>query len=181
MTAKKDDDEKKVQNKNGGKSDDKTEAKNQNDKHQNDKDSDDEIKVARTPTSPALLSRLWHRKFYRQARGLGAGGTGAAIWRVQRITALALIPLTLWFAVSMVRLSTAPHEAAAHWLARPVNAAIMVLFIVIALRHASIGLNIILEDYVDGEAMRIVAGLAVKTVTLILGVAAVTALIHLSL
>lgn len=144
-------------------------------------DEDDVIKVARTPTSPALLSQLQHSRQYSQARGLGAGGTGAATFRVQRLTALALIPLVIWFAVSVVRLSTGTHAQAAAWLAWPVNAAIMALFIVIALRHAVIGLQIIFEDYVHGEGLRATCVLAVKAIALVLGVSAVAALIHLAL
>ncbi len=144
-------------------------------------DEDDVIKVARTPTSPALLSRLRHSREYDQARGLGAGGTGAAMFHVQRITALALIPLAIWFGVSVVRLSTATRAVAAHWLAWPVNAAIMASFIVIALRHAVIGLQIIFEDYIHDAGLRAACVLAVKAIALIVGVGAVAALIHISI
>jgi succinate dehydrogenase / fumarate reductase membrane anchor subunit len=100
---------------------------------------------------------------------------------VQRLTAMALIPLAIWFAVSVVRMSTASQAAAAAWLAWPVNAVIMALFIVIALRHAVIGLQIILEDYVHHEGLRAVCVLVVKAIGLLLGVGAVAALIHLAL
>lgn len=147
----------------------------------NDDDEDEVIKVARTPTSPALLSQLQHSREYSKARGLGAGGTGAATFRVQRLTALALIPLAIWFAVSVVRMSHGTQAAAAAWLAWPVNAAIMALFIIIALRHAVIGVQIVFEDYVHGEGLRATCVLAVKAIALVLGVGAVAALIHLSL
>jgi succinate dehydrogenase / fumarate reductase membrane anchor subunit len=145
------------------------------------KDEDDVIKVERTSTTPALMSHLRHSRQYHQARGLGAGGTGAATFRLQRLTALALIPLVLWFGVSVVRLSTATRAAAAAWLAAPVNAMIMAVFIVFALRHAVIGLQIIFEDYVHSEGVRAVCVLAVKAIALALGIAAVAALIYLAL
>lgn len=141
----------------------------------------DVIKVERTSTNPALLSQLRHSNEYHQARGLGAGKTGAATFQTQRITALALIPLAIWFAVSVVRLSTASQAAAAAWLAWPVNAAVMAVFVVIALRHAVIGVQIILEDYVDNEGLRAACVLVVKAIALVLGVASVAALIHLAL
>lgn len=144
-----------------------------------DDDDDDVIKVERTSTSPALLSQLKHSRQYRQARGLGAGGSGVAIWRVQRMTALALIPLAIWFAVAMVRLSQGSRAAAADWLAFPVNAVLMALFLVIALRHAVIGVQIVLEDYVAGHGLRTACVLLVKACAVVLGAAAVAALVWL--
>lgn len=155
-------------------------TKNGEQNQESDGSGDDTIKVARTSTNPALLTQLEHRKFYRQASSLGAGGTGATTWYAQRITALALIPLTVWFAVSVVRMSMASQAAAAQWLAHPVNAVVMAVFIVIALRHASIGLTIILEDYVPSEGLRAVAVLLVKAAALVLSVASIAALIHLA-
>lgn len=142
---------------------------------------DEVIQVERTPTSPALLSQLRHSNEYRQARGLGAGRTGAATFHLQRITALALIPLVIWFAVSMIRLSMGSRAEAAAWLAWPVNAAVMALFLVISLRHAVIGVQIIFEDYVGNEAVRKACIQLVKAIALVIGVAVVAALIHLSL
>lgn len=144
-------------------------------------DSDEVIKVARTPTSPALLSQLEHRNDYVRARGLGAGHSGAATWKIQRVTALALIPLAIWFVVSVVRLSFAGRAAAADWLAFPVNAAVMAVFIVVALRHAVIGIESVLADYVDGEGLRGVCVLGAKGLAAVLGIAAVAALIHLAI
>lgn len=143
--------------------------------------SDEVIKVARTPTSPALLSQLEHRRDYARARGLGAGHTGAATWKVQRMTALALIPLAIWFVVSVIRMSFASQAAAADWLAWPVNAAVMAVFIVIALRHAVIGIESVFEDYVDGEGLRAASVLLVKLIALVLAVASIAALIHLAI
>lgn len=147
----------------------------------NDSDSDEVIKVARTPTSPALLTQLEHRHDYTRARGLGAGYTGAATWRVQRLTALALIPLAIWFVVSVVRLSFADRAAAADWLAFPPNAAVMAAYIVIALRHAVVGIESVLQDYVGGEGLRAASMLLIKLIALMLAVASVAALIHLAI
>ena len=62
----------------------------------------DEIKVAKTETNAALLTQLYQREAFRRSKGYGASGTGSGIWRVQRLTALALIPLAIWFLVSML-------------------------------------------------------------------------------
>lgn len=152
------------------------------DKHKTDDDSDDDddvIKVKRTTTSPALLSQLRQSRQYQHARGLGAGHGGASTWLVQRTTALALVPLAIWFAVSVVRLSQGSQGAAAAWLAFPVNAVLMALFIVIALRHAVIGLQIVLEDYLRNIAARTTVVLLIKAGAIVLGAASVAALIRL--
>lgn len=139
---------------------------------------DDVIKVARTSTNPYLLTQLEYRRLHQQARGLGAGGTGAAIFRAQRLTALGLIPLTIWFAICIVRLSTATQAEAAQWLAFPVHAVLMALFIVITLRHGVIGVQIVLEDYVS-EGLRTGCVLLVNTFAVVMGAASVAALIRL--
>lgn len=142
-------------------------------------DDDDVIKVKRTSTSPALLSQLRQSRQYQRARGVGAGGTGASTWLVQRTTALALVPLAIWFAVSVVHLSQGSQAAAADWLAFPINAVLMALFIVIALRHAVIGVQIVLEDYLRHVAARTAAVLLIKAGAIVLGAASVAALIRL--
>lgn len=143
------------------------------------KGDDDVIQVARTPTSPALLTELEHRREYVQAGGLGAGRTGSAVFSLQRLTALVLIPLTIWFAVSVVYMSAGTRAEAATWLAWPVNAALMGLFIVVALRHAVIGIRIIFEDYVRDVRLRGACMFCVQALALVLGVATVAALIYL--
>src|SRR5690625_3023832 len=84
---------------------------------QSDNGHDDVIHVARTPTNPALLTRLKHDRYARQARALGAGHTGSAIFHMQRLTALALIPLSIWFVIGVIRISMGgTHAQAAEWL-----------------------------------------------------------------
>lgn len=142
---------------------------------------DDVIHVAATPTSPALLSQLAHSHEYTRARGPGAGHTGAATFLAQRLTAMALVPLAIWFAVSVLRMSRGDHADAAAWLTWPVNAVLMALFIAVALRHAVIGIRIILEDYVPHPAWRNTCVIVVQALAWVLAVAAVAALVHLAL
>ncbi|TYC64064.1 succinate dehydrogenase, hydrophobic membrane anchor protein [Stappia sp. BW2] len=144
-------------------------AKNDDQQHQNDKQKD-EIKVARTQTDPSLLTRLAQRTAYRRATALGASGTGAAIWTVQRMTALALIPLALWFLVSILSMLHAPATTAAAWLGAPWNAALIGAFVLVALRHGTIGFRVILEDYVHSEGWR------VASIALVYAIAALSAL-----
>lgn len=140
---------------------------------------DKEIKVARTVTSPALLTRLAHQQMYRRAAGLGASGTGAAIWTAQRLSALALVPLTIWFVAALLTHVTEPSEPAAQWLGRPFNATALGLLLLIGLRHATIGLKVILEDYIAAEGVRLVCVLAVYTIVIVSGAAALISLLVL--
>lgn len=142
-------------------------------------DKNEEIKVARTATSPALLTRLAHQQAYRRAAGLGASGTGAAIWTAQRLSALALVPLTIWFVAALLAHVTGSSEPAAQWLGRPFNATALALLILVGLRHASIGLKVILEDYIDAEGVRLVWVLAVYAIAIASGAAALISLLVL--
>lgn len=89
-----------------------------------------------------------------RARGLGSAKEGMHHWWAQRLTALALIPLTVWFVVSLIGLVGADHQEFVHWLANPVNATAMILFLAIAFHHAQLGLQVVLEDYVSNHALR---------------------------
>ncbi|MDE0409466.1 MAG: succinate dehydrogenase, hydrophobic membrane anchor protein [Alphaproteobacteria bacterium] len=95
-------------------------------------------------------------------RGLGSAREGAAHWWAQRMTALALVPLSVWFAVSVIRLAGAEHGALTEWLASPFNAVAMLLFTLAGFHHAALGLQVVLEDYVSHEGRRVAAIVAVK-------------------
>lgn len=165
---------------NSDSNDNSTRSTDQNGGNGEDNGDNDVIKVKRTGTSPAVLSQLQRGRLFQQARGLGAGGTGAIVWRAQRLTALALIPLVLWFMVSVVYMSTQPRADIAAWLAYPVNAVLMALFIVIGLRHGVIGIGIVMEDYVANDTLRSFWMLLIKAAALVLGVAVIAALIVLA-
>lgn len=141
----------------------------------------DVIEVAQTPTNPALLTQLGHNRADSEARAYGAGHTGSAIFHMQRLTALALIPLSIWFVVGIIRMTTSTRAQAADWLSGPIQAVLMALFIAIGLRHAVIGIRIILEDYVRGEPWFTACVLVSQAIAVLLGTASIAALIHLAL
>ena len=138
-----------------------------------------EIKVARTETNAALLTNLRQHQAYRRAAASGASGTGAAIWTAQRLTALALIPLALWFLATLLVMLHAPAPQAAHWFGAPWNAVLLGAFVLIGLRHATIGLRVILEDYVHSEGWRAAAIGLLYLVAAITALAAIGALLVL--
>lgn len=162
-------------------SDDQQNTSNKERGTDNDDSDDDAIHVAQTPTSPALLTQLEHNRVDSETRALGAGHTGSAIFHMQRLTALALIPLSIWFVVGVIRMTMGTQAQAAEWLSGPVQAVLMALFIVIGLRHAVIGIRIILEDYVRAEPWHTGCVRVVQALALLIGTASVAALIHLAL
>jgi succinate dehydrogenase / fumarate reductase membrane anchor subunit len=114
-----------------------------------------------------------------RARGLGSAKDGTHHWWAQRVTAIALVPLVVWFAVGVLRLAGAPHAAVTQWIAHPVNAVLLAALVVAVFHHAQLGLQVVIEDYVHGEALRIAALLAVKAASWLLAVASLFAIVRI--
>lgn len=108
-----------------------------------------------------------------KAIGSGSAKHGFSHWWLQRVSAIALIPLTLWFVYSMLCLSTSGYSEAFAWLSSPVNATIMLLFTLTALFHAQTGLQTVIEDYIHAAWLNITLLLLVKFASVIMAVLAV--------
>lgn len=106
-----------------------------------------------------------------RARGLGSAKTGAHHWWMQRLTAVALVPLTLWFVYSIVSIAGADSATAYAWLARPLNAVLMLLLIAATFHHLHLGVQVVLEDYIHEEGVKVASIMAVKLLSIALGVA----------
>ncbi|MGC1891261.1 MAG: succinate dehydrogenase, hydrophobic membrane anchor protein [Stellaceae bacterium] len=117
----------------------------------------------------------------RRVRHLGSARKGLWEWRVQRQTALALIPLGLYFVASMVRLAVSDQLTAAQWLSSPVPALLTILFVAALFAHAVVGLRSVLVDYVHTRARLEAAELLVRGVAILLAVASVLAVLKLFL
>lgn len=108
------------------------------------------------------------------ARGLGSAKTGTTHWWMQRVTAAALIPLS-FFAINFIDLAlNADYQQTVAWLSSLVNTVCMVAWIVAVFYHAALGLQVVIEDYVNGEGKKIIL---VWTVNLIFSFLALMALI----
>lgn len=95
-----------------------------------------------------------------RARGLGSAKQGTHHFWVQRVSAVALIPLSLWFVFSLARLDAGNFEAVRWWIQAPSVAVALVLFIAAALYHSMLGVQVVIEDYVAHEGSKIFALLA---------------------
>jgi succinate dehydrogenase / fumarate reductase membrane anchor subunit len=106
---------------------------------------------------------------------------GADHWVIQRLTSVALVPLTLWFIVSAVSLSGASYEEARAWLAGPFNATAMLLLILSLFWHTQLGVQVIIEDYVHHEFTKFVSLMALKFAVIALGLACAVATLKIAL
>ena len=115
-----------------------------------------------------------------RVRGLGSAKTGTEHFWAQRVTAVALIPLTLWFVYSILALGNGDHAVASAWMQSPLNAVLLLLLIVATFHHMQLGLQVVIEDYIHVEYMKIVMLVIVKGASLLLGVAAAFAVLKVS-
>ncbi len=131
--------------------------------------------MSKSPTQTIMRSGLG------RARGLGSAKTGAAHWFAERATGLALVPLTLWFIYSVLSLLGAPRAAVVAWGGHTVNATLLLALVLIMFHHMSMGLQVVMEDYIHSEKRRLVSVLLMKAVVGLFGLAATLAIIKLAL
>ena len=84
------------------------------------------------------------------AKGLGSAKEGAHHWWVQRLTSIALVPLMLWFTISLALLGNLSYESAVAWIHSPFVAIGLSLLVVVMFYHVQLGIQVIIEDYVHG-------------------------------
>jgi succinate dehydrogenase / fumarate reductase membrane anchor subunit len=116
-----------------------------------------------------------------RARGLGSAKAGAAHWWAQRLTALALLPLTLWFLCAAVRMIGATRDDVVSWIAGPLPLVLMIALVIATFHHLQLGLQVVIEDYVENHALRVGAVLLVKALALLLALACIVSALRLGL
>jgi succinate dehydrogenase / fumarate reductase membrane anchor subunit len=115
-----------------------------------------------------------------RAIGLGSAKEGVEHWWIQRLTAVALIPLALWFVASVIALSGSDHVTLIEWLASPLAAILMLLLIGATFYHASLGLQVVIEDYIHGEGAKFAALVLNKLICFALAVAGIFAVLKIA-
>lgn len=116
-----------------------------------------------------------------KVKGLGASGEGSHHWWLQRMSALALIPLSFWFVFSMINHIGDSHESAIAWVSQPWVALLLVLYLLFLFFHAQLGMQVVIEDYVHSQTAKFIALMVVKGLTVVAGLAAVFAVLRLAL
>jgi succinate dehydrogenase / fumarate reductase membrane anchor subunit len=116
-----------------------------------------------------------------RVRGLGSAKDGTHHFWIQRLTAVALVPLTLWFVIGVIAHIDAGHAAMKAWMASPLSAALMIAFVAMAFHHGQLGIQVVIEDYVHEEGAKLAGIILVKLISGILALAAIIAVLRLAL
>jgi succinate dehydrogenase / fumarate reductase, membrane anchor subunit len=116
-----------------------------------------------------------------RAIGLGSAKEGVAHWLAQRVAAVALVPLALWFVAALIRLIGGDFDRMQNWVGRPLPAILLVLLLIATFYHAALGLQVVIEDYVHGELARIGLVVLVRLACFAFAVAGIVAVLSLAL
>jgi succinate dehydrogenase / fumarate reductase membrane anchor subunit len=115
-----------------------------------------------------------------KVEGMGPSHSGTGHFWHERVTAVALIPLSLWFLYVMLGLAGTSEVTALQYLAHPLNAILMAAFIVFSLYHAALGLQVVIDDYVHTAGGKIVLLLVVRFSVIAIGSTCLFAIVRIA-
>jgi succinate dehydrogenase / fumarate reductase membrane anchor subunit len=115
-----------------------------------------------------------------RAIGLGSAKEGVEHWWLQRITAVALVPLSLWFVIAIIRLVGADSDSVRDWVGNPLPATMLVLLLIATFYHASLGLQVVIEDYIHAELTKLALVVIVRLGCFALAVAGMFAVLSMA-
>ncbi|HWX79279.1 MAG TPA: succinate dehydrogenase, hydrophobic membrane anchor protein [Steroidobacteraceae bacterium] len=110
--------------------------------------------------------------------GLGSAKDGTAHWWAQRVSAVALIPLTLWFVFSLLTLPALDYDTVRTWLSVPISGFLAVLLVAVLAYHSYLGTIVIVEDYVTGAGMKVLTLLVLRFLYVLCGGAGIFAILR---
>jgi succinate dehydrogenase / fumarate reductase membrane anchor subunit len=116
-----------------------------------------------------------------RARGLGAAKSGLHHWWAQRVTAMALLPLSLYFVVSVLMLAGASRAQMAGFMGEPWNAVLFLCLIAALFYHLALGLQTVIEDYVHKDTVRMASLLGLKGLIVFCALACAVSVLKLAL
>jgi succinate dehydrogenase / fumarate reductase membrane anchor subunit len=105
-----------------------------------------------------------------KVQGLGSAKHGVGHWKLQRVSAIGMIPLILWFIPSLMLTIISGYNEAILWIQNPFNATGLILLLGTIFFHASLGLQVVIEDYVHSEGLKIISITFIKLLSILLGV-----------
>lgn len=113
-------------------------------------------------------------------QGLDSAREGAKHWWRQRVTAVALVPLTLWFAASLVARAGSDYDAFILWLRAPFTTILMVMLLIALFYHMALGLQVVIEDYIHTDRIKILTLKVIYLVCFLLAAAGIVATLHIA-
>jgi len=118
---------------------------------------------------------------YSRVEGLGASRSGTQhFWR-ERATAAALVLLLIWFACAMLHVAMGGPEAAIAYLAQPLHAVLMILFVIATVIHMTLGMQVVIEDYIHVESQKIALFLLNRAFGWLIGALCIFAILKIAL
>ncbi|MEN8237151.1 MAG: succinate dehydrogenase, hydrophobic membrane anchor protein [Pseudomonadota bacterium] len=115
----------------------------------------------------------------RHISGLGPSPQSSQLWWMQRVTALALVPLGLWLIIAVLFLMDDSYQSVYAWVQSMPNTIGLIVFTLAAFHHAQLGMQVIYEDYLPQEWLKLIAILLTKTFFLVLGLAVILAILRI--
>ena len=112
--------------------------------------------------------------------GLGSAKGGAHHWWLQRLTSIALVPLTVWFTVSLLSLPSLDHVTVIAWMAQSWTALLLIVLVLVATYHSQLGVRVVIEDYVHNTGMKTLTLVTVTFAHALLAVAGVFAILKVA-
>ena len=106
---------------------------------------------------------------------------GVGHWKLQRISAIAMVPLVIWFTSSLMLILMGSYEQSIEWLQSPFNATGLILLFGTLYFHAALGLQVVIEDYVHHEGLKIVSLILIKLIAIVLGVMSILCVLKIYL
>ena len=113
--------------------------------------------------------------------GLGSAQSGVHHWWQQRLTSVALVPLSIWFVVSLLALPSLGYETVTAWMSQSWTALLLVLFVLVATWHSQLGVRVVIEDYVHGTGSRTLTLVIVTFAHVLIAAAGVFAVLRVAL
>ncbi|MGC1547160.1 MAG: succinate dehydrogenase, hydrophobic membrane anchor protein [Rhodanobacter sp.] len=117
----------------------------------------------------------------KRARGLGSAQSGVGHWWTQRVTAAALVLLGLWFVITVLCLMHADYATAHAAVAKPWNAILLIAFVITVFWHATLGLQVVIEDYVHTRWKEVATMVLIKFLAVLGTLASVLAVLRIAL
>ena len=120
-------------------------------------------------------------KFLKKVKKMQSKSHGVAHWKLQRISAIAMIPLVIWFVSSLTFSLINSYDQSVAWLQNPLNATGLVLLFGTLYFHAASGLQVVIEDYVHNEGLKIMSLILIKLISILLGVLSILCVLKIYL
>jgi succinate dehydrogenase / fumarate reductase membrane anchor subunit len=116
----------------------------------------------------------------RRVLGLGTARDGVQHWWLQRLTSVALVPLSIWFVVSLLALPALDHATVIAWMGQSWTALLLIVLVLVATWHSQLGVRVVVEDYVHGTGAKTLTLVVVGFAHILIGAAGVFAVLRVA-